>query len=194
MKPLKNYANAQAYTAAEKLPVGAYKVRILDAKEKETQSGKHYLEISYDIAEGEYKDFFKRNYLNQTSEDKTWKGTFRLWVPTDDGSDQDEKTMRRMKTIMTAIEESNTGYHWDWDEVKLKGKICGALFNEKEYEYNGRNGFFTNCYTLISVDSIATAKVPAPTYLNKPNTEALKTDDKGFMSIPDGLQEELPFN
>lgn len=74
------------------------------------------LVIAFDIAEGEQAGFYKRNYDSQTQEDKKWKGVYRLYCPKDDGTDQDNWTKRRFKTVMEAFESSNEKYHWNWDE------------------------------------------------------------------------------
>ena len=196
MKQLNGYANVQAYTDQERLPVGGYILKILDVKYQANDWGDVIL-LSFDIEDGEYKGFFKENYNQQTGEDKKWKGTYRLRVPKDDGSEQDEWTMRRFKTVITAFEDSNSGFHWNWDEQTLKGKTIGALFNNKEYEFNGRHGFFTNCHSLVSAEKIRSGKftVPEDTLLKSGGNAAQpKPDADGFMNIPDGIDEELPFN
>lgn len=200
MEKLKGYDSAQAISEQERLPVGGYILKILDAEEIVNEYGKT-LKLSFDIAEGDFKDFFAKNYKAQTGEDKKWKGTYRLRVPKDDGSEQDEWTMRRFKTVMLNFEESNPGYHWDWDEKKLKGKKIGALFNNKEYDFEGRHGFFTNCHSLVTVEKIKSGnfKIPDDTLLKNQNNNngypASSTPaGDGFMNIPDGIDEELPFN
>ena len=201
MRPLNGYAQAQAYSENERLPIGGYVLKILDAKEVVNERGS-ILVISFDISEGDQKDFFANNYRAQTGEDKKWKGVYRLRVPKEDGTEQDNWTMRRFKTVMVAIEESNSGYHWNWDERSLKGKLIGGIFNNKEYDYNGRHGFFTNCYSLIAAEKIRSGKfeIPADTLL-KPATAApagtpmTQPGYEGFMNIPDGADDEgLPFN
>lgn len=195
MKQLNGYAEAKAYTEQERLPVGGYVLQIIDVKYQTNDWGDIIL-LSFDIAEGEHKGFFKENYNQQTGEDKKWKGTYRLRVPKDDGSEQDQWTMRRFKTIITAFEESNSNYHWNWDEQTLKGKTIGALFNNKEYELNGRHGFFTNCHSLIAAEKIRSGKftVPEDTLLKKGgNATQPRPDADGFINIPDGIDEELPF-
>lgn len=200
MKPLKGYAQAQAYSDNERLPVGGYVLKILDVKYRDDIRG-DVITLSFDIAEGEYKDFFARNYKAQTGEDKRWKGVYRLYVPKDDGSEQDAWTMRRFKTAIVNFEESNPGYHWNWDEQTLKGKLIGALFNNKEYELEGRHGFFTNCHSLVQAEKIRSGrfKVPDDTLLKKKMPSeypagAVPMGD-GFMNIPDSVEDEgLPFN
>ncbi|MDO4327522.1 MAG: hypothetical protein Q4E24_16115 [bacterium] len=200
MRPLKGYAQAQAYSDNERLPVGGYVLKILDVKYRDDIRG-DVITLSFDIAEGEHKDFFARNYKTQTGEDKRWKGVYRLYVPKDDGSEQDAWTMRRFKTAIVNFEESNPGYHWNWDEQTLKGKLIGALFNNKEYEMEGRHGFFTNCHSLVSAEKIRSGKfkVPEDTLLKKKMSSeypagAVPMGD-GFMNIPDNVEDEgLPFN
>lgn len=197
MKRLNGYEKAAVYTDQERLPVGGYVLKVLDVKYQENSWGDVIL-LSFDIEEGEHKGFYAANYKAQTGEDKRWKGTYRLRVPKDDGTEQDEWTMRRFKTVISNFEESNSGYHWDWNEQTLKGKLIGALFNNKEYEFNGRHGFFTNCHSLITVERIRAGKfeIPQDTLL-KQNGSAVQgtTDPDGFMNIPDNVDDEgLPFN
>lgn len=196
MKKLNGYAQAKAYTDVERLPVGGYVLKILNVDYKEYDWGDVII-LSFDITEGERKDFFKNNYSTQSGEDKKWKGTYRLNVPKDDGSEKDEWTMRKFKTVISNFEESNEGFHWDWDEQKLKGKLIGALFNNKEYNFNNHSGFFTNCHSLVTVDKIRSGnfEIPADTLLRENSaSNAAPTSDDDFMNIPEGAEEELPFN
>lgn len=196
MKPFKNYDETQSYKQRETLPTGGYVLEIKDAKIDEGKNGlSDVMVLSFDIAEGPFKDFYARNYMNQKDEDKRWKGTYRIWLPKDDGSEQDDWTKRRFKTIMENFEESNEGFTWDWDERKLKKLRIGGIFNQKEYDFNGRNGFFTQCKMLTTVEAIekGTFKQPADDYLNKRGSISAEEDD-GFASLPDGFKEsDLPF-
>lgn len=199
MKRLNGYEEAKVYSEQERLPVGGYIIKILDVKYQENDWG-DVIVLSFDINEGEHKGFYAANYKAQTQEDKRWKGTYRLRVPKDDGSEQDNWAMRKFKTVISNFEESNPGFRWGWDEQKLKGKIIGALFNNKEYRFNGREGFFTNCHSLVTAETIRSGKfkIPEDTLLknqhNNGNQTGSTTDSDGFMNIPDGIDEELPFN
>lgn len=193
----KRYQEAQAYSEQEKLPPGGYVLEIMDAKEQSNDWGDTLI-IAFDIAEGEQKGFYRRNFDSQTGEDKTWKGRYRVPIPKDDGSKEDEWKMRRLKTVVSNLEESNPGFHFDWANVsKLKGKKIGALFNNKEYDFNGHHGFFTNCHSLVTVEKIRSGKykIPEDTLLNKGNRQQPQGQPvgDGFMTIPDGIEEELPF-
>lgn len=198
MKKFKDYETTQAYANAERLPIGGYVIKIENVKFEEGTNGmSDRIALMFDIAEGEFKGFFRTNYENQTQEDKKWKGTYRIYCPKDDGSEQDTWTKRRFKTIMEAFEDSNPNFTWNWDEKLLKGKVIGAIFNDKEYEFNGNRGFFTNCYSLVKAEDIRKGnfKIPEATLLKaKSAAPAPRTDiGDGFMNIPDGVDEEIPF-
>lgn len=184
MRQYSGYKKGTPTQEREKLPVGGYVLKILNAEEVTFQNGGTGLKISFDIAEGEYKDFYKRNYAAQ-QEPKKWKGNRQLGVPSD--SDEDGRK-DYFANQMACIEASNPGYEWDWDETKLKGKLVGAVFGEKEYDYNGSNGFFTTCRGFRTVDAIRAGKfkVPAPILLQRTATE-------GFAPAADADDSDIPF-
>ena len=203
MKKFAGYAEATTFTERPRLPIGGYVLRIMEAREL-TYSWGSVLKIDFDISEGEQKGFYQKDYDSQTQEDKKWKGSFRLNVPKDDGSEQDAWTKSRFKTVIEdAIEVSNAGYKWDWDETKLKGKVVGGIFNNKEWEMDGdsgyKSGFFTNCKALVSVDKIKKNDFTIPGDDLIPDNKRISKKPEstgsgdGFMNIPDGGMDELPF-
>lgn len=194
IKRFKDYEQTKSYGDYEKLPKGGY-VLVIKGVEQCQNSRGDYLKIAADIYEGEFIQFFTREYKNQQSEDKKWYCNYLLNVPKDDGSEQDGWTKRKFKTFTEALEDSNEGYHFDWDERRFKGLLIGGLFNEREYE--GRDGSVrraTNWGGVCAVSKIREGnyKLPADKLLNKGYSAAPASSD-GFMSIPDGDDEELPF-
>ena len=153
MEQFTGYKAEKAATGKETLPTGGYIAKILDAKEIIYSWGK-VLNISFDIIEGEHKDFFKNDYAVNTKEDKKWRGVYRLNEPKDDGTEQDGWTKNAFGNAMYAIEASNGGFHWSWDEKTLKGKTIGVLFRNFEWEMSGKNGWSTECGMLIPADDI----------------------------------------
>ena len=125
----KDWDNVKAFGQSQKLPKGAYICKIMGAEVIWNGDG---IKVSYDIAEGDYKDFFANDYRNQTGEDRFWKGSFVLYVPKEDGSRKDELTKRRLRTFTDHLEDVNSGYHFDWDEQKWKGKLFGGLFRIRQ--------------------------------------------------------------
>lgn len=191
MKPFKGYDKVKAYAESERLPIGGYVIKILGAEEIVNKWGSKLL-ITFDIVEGEYKDFYTKNYQAQKQEDKKWKGKYRMYIPKEDGSEKDEWTMRRFKTDIQSIEDGNPGYHWDWNEEGLKGKIVGALFRNEEYDVDNRHGFSTQCCAFTSIEAIRkkTYKIPKDKLLNKSNENNASLD--GF--VPTDDIDDLPFN
>lgn len=111
------------------LPIGAYECVIKDARVNlNSESGKKTLKISVDIAKGEYQDYFLKRYTNNTNSDKKWDNNAVRYL----GFEGDN--VAYFKGFITSVENSNTGYKWNWDETTLKGKkICG-VFQYEEYE------------------------------------------------------------
>lgn len=202
MKKFNGYNEATTFTERPRLPIGGYVLKIVNAEEV-TYSWGGVLKIDIDIAEGEQKGFYQKDFNLQTQEDKKWKGSFRLNLPKDDGSESDSWTKNKFKTIIEqAIEPSNGAYRWDWDETKLKGKLVGGVFNNKEWEMDGdtgyKTGFFTNCKTLVSVESIKdqSFKVPGDDLIpeNKRIAKTAEPENKGSMNEVNDKMEDMPFN
>lgn len=197
MRPFNNYETTQTISARAQLPVGAYICRILKAEEKVYNSSKgewHKLEISFDISEGEHKDFYANDYKAQTGEDKKWKGVMRMNIPTDDGSEADGWAKRSFKTNILAIEDSNSGYHWDWNESQLKGKTVGIVFRSEEWEYNGKRGWRTAPFKMVPAADVKSGniKIPDPKPLNGKAASQASTaaDLSDFVEV---ASADLPF-
>lgn len=195
MKQFSGY-KAEAPVRREKLPAGGYVARIMDAREQEYSWGSVLL-ISFDIAEGEHKDFFATDYRGQQQEDKKWRGTYRLRVPKDDGSEQDAWSKRSFGNAMWAVEVSNSGYHWDWNEGGLKGKLVGVLFRNKEWEMNGNTGWTTECCSLVDVESILenrfTMPKDKPLKQHSASSAPASSPSAGFEEVAIESDDDLPF-
>lgn len=198
IKQFSNYESTQAYTGGEeKLPRGGYVCKITGAKVEENEYGQH-VKIAFDIAEGEHAGYYQNKYDRNTNEDKKWPGVYTLNVPKDDGSEQDGWTKRRFKTFTNALEDSNAGYHFDWDESKFKGKLVGLVFNYREYDFNGQTGWTPNPAQSCSVADIRAGKYKVPEdkpLKNKPAQQSAADKDavEGFLKVPAGTEEEIPF-
>lgn len=189
MKPFKDYESKKAYSGREQLPVGGYVCNIISAKEEANKWGSSLI-IAFDVCEGEYTGIFKRDYENNDRENKKWRGTFRLNIPKDDGSDQDAYTKRRFGNTMWAIEQSNPGYVWNWDEKSLKGKKIGIIFRNEEWAIDGRSGWSTRAGGTDSIDNIRSGKfrpLSDKPLRNRPTVDYSVTNDTAES------EEDLPF-
>ena len=177
-------------SSSEPLPAGGYVAKIMNAEVKEYSWGE-VLVISFDIAEGEYKDFFATQYRENTNEDKKWKGNFRLTVP-QEGNQYFERQKKTFGNCLACIEESNSGYHWNWNEAELKGKMVGVLFRNKEWEMDGNTGWTTECCTFTTVDDVRNGK------FKMPKDKPLKNKPLEIKPVPADFKEidtdvDLPF-
>lgn len=172
-------AEATSFSELPKLQPGGYVVKILNVKVEPTDWGSR-LAIQFDIAEGEFKGFFDKLYKATPDEweNKKWKGSMRLSIPHNTGDETKfKKSLGYFKSQIQAFENSNANLHIDcerdWDENVLKGKLVGALFNEKEWEKDGKTGWFTQCKRFVSANDIRSGNFTIPKreeLKNKPST------------------------
>ena len=195
MKAVKDFDKVDV-SERKTLPIGGY-VCVINKAEVVEYDGKdggkiEKLEISFDIAEGEQKDFYADDYRAQTAEDKKWRGKKQLYVPLDDGSEKDEWTKKTLKRFTNAVEDSNNGYHWDWDEKKLTGKIVGIIFRNEEWEWNEKSGWSVRPFGFTSADKIRNGefKVPEDKPLKNKSAAAVKKSPDVSFEIDDS---DLPF-
>lgn len=190
MRPYNGYKAKKSTGAREILPAGGYVAKIMAAKEKQNPWG-NTLEVAFDIAEGDYHGFFKRDYDNNTRDDRKWRGVMRLSTPSDqDDPERDSWKKTGFENFTACVEESNPGYEWDWNEAGLKGKMVGVLFNNREWEMNGNTGWTTECRYAASVDDIRDGRFKIPK--DRPLKKNEGTASSGFSEIDDP-DEEVPF-
>lgn len=190
------------YTEEEtiKLPTDqAYVCKIIKVKEVDETYGEyraHRLEIALDITEGEYANYYQNRFNSdkERSENAKWKGVVRLNIPKGDGTERDGWTIKAFNTALCNIEDSNPGYTWDNTLEHLSGKAIGLVLRSKEYEIDGRTGFYSEPFKLISVKDAKDQKFrkPATKYLEKKSSTTQTAE--GFVPIPDNnLLDEIPF-
>lgn len=187
MKAEKTIANAP-------LPAGGYVAKIVNTKIEGYTWGSVCV-IYFDIAEGEHKDFFKNQYNNNQNEDKKWKGTYRLTIP-EENSQYFRNNQKAFNNFIYALEESNSGYHYDCDETKFKGKYIGVIFRNREWEMNGNSGWTTECGTVASVAEIRENKFrpmkDKPLNGKSTTTQNTSSNSSDIDSLVDE-DEDLPF-
>ncbi len=193
MQPFKNFENAKVISDFQYpvLPKDNYICKVMGVEEKTSKRGNTYYEISYDIAEGEYKDFFAKDYKSQKAENKRWRGVYMITQP-NDGSP--EWLMNVLKTFVNALEDSNANYHWDWDEKKWKNLLFGAKMRYEEYYKDGKVKKALKMGGACPVAKIkdGSAKLMNDKTINN-NSDSGSANSDGFVSIPTDEEEELPF-
>ena len=189
MKSYSDFSAKKVSGGREILPAGGYVCKILSVKTEENEWGSK-LALAIDVTEGEYTGFFKKDFDSNDREDKKWRGIYRVNIPKDDRSEQDAWTKRSFGNFIWAIQESNTGYIWDWDEKKLKGKTLGVLFRNKEWAMEDRTGWTTEAAGSASADDVRTGSfkpLKDKPLKNRPQVESSSSNE----SIED--PDDLPF-
>ena len=189
-----NLENVQEAGEFERLWAGGYVCKITkvtDVPVNENTGKGDYLQIEYDIAEGEHKDHYKHM---QESLD-FWGGRYIRSYK--------EKALPMFKRMCSAISKSNPGFVFDGgkqnsDEQTLVGKYIGLVLAEEEYIGNDgskKTRLYVSSEKDIKDIRSGNFKVPEIKKLkNDSGTTQAKTDANGFMNIPDGADEEVPFN
>ena len=188
-----NGFSAQKAASAERLPAGGYVCTILDAKIESYDFGQK-LALSFDILEGPYAGFYSQQYKASTYDNKKWKGVIRFPIP-QEGSQYFEGEKRRFENLIACLEESNDGYHFDWNEAGIKKLRVGILFRNKEYDYEGKHGWFTEPFSVTDVETIRAEKFKVPADKPLASTQADMTpapflNDNG---APPPTDADLPF-
>ena len=193
MKPIKEFDKVQAAGAIDVLPVGSYVCEIKKCTEEKNNSGKGtHLAILFDIAEGDYRGFFMKDWKAQNREDKFWRGIIRQNIP-DEKSEKYDMQFRFFKSFVNAVEDSNDGYAWDWDETKLAGKTVGVVFGEVEKK--SQRG---TVYVTTQADSICSAEAARNGTAKIPERRTLPGSSSSTFTPASGpvdvsADEEVPF-
>ena len=191
MIPRYNGAQAQKMTGGAALPAGGYVAQIQSAM-VETYGWGMMLVVAYDVFEGEYKGHFRKQFEENTDPNKKWKGTFRLTIP-NEKSQYFATEKRSFNNFIFALEESNTGFRFDWEETHLKGKLFGALVRNKEFlSDKGEKVTTTECGGCTDIQSIRDGSfTPLKDKLLKES--AANTQTTSTVDIFDE-DDDLPFN
>ena len=111
-------------------------------------------------------------------------------IPQED-SQYYEDNLTKFKTLMTNFEESNNGYHWDWDENKLKDKLIGVVYGEEEFKPQDKDETIMlsrpRFFTSIQAIKDGKFKIPKPKMLKKDSNSDFLAEMKN------ASDEGLPF-
>lgn len=195
---LPTYNKNQRRRTFEALPKDAYVVRIMDAREEQNKnnSGRH-IKIAFDIAEGEYKGFYQEQFDRNASEDKKWPNdaVYYLTVPEDNSP---AYVFTNWNSFFADLEDSNNGFVFGGDVKTLKGKLVGGKFHIEQTEANGNIYDHTRLrWTCVAEDvrKGKAGKLPNDKLIGSgaATKSAQVPSDNGFMNIPEGSDDELPF-
>lgn len=201
MQKPENYDQTQAGGDFTPVELGGHKLIIKQVSETKSKTGKDMIVVLFDFApEDSQAGYFTEMFKNDIRPDKKWPNQATQYILT---KDAEGKCNRSFKTFTTCVEHSNAGFVTQWGDnfgAQFKNKKIGGVFGEQMDFYENKETKKRVLRWFTSIDKVADATVPEITetqaYKNHKNgypTAATSAGD-GFMNIPDGIDEELPFN
>ena len=161
LKKADNYDELQVNQDFEKLELGGHKGIIKNVEEyTSTVSGNTSLKVTVDTDKDDKQpNYFQEQYDNDTRDNKKWSTGAIKYV----SLKEDENCVKMLKAFITAVENSNNGftYNWDKDIDQLKGKKVGLVFGLEEYEdQEGKVKTTTKLNQFRSLDKVDAIKIP----------------------------------
>lgn len=194
MKPINGFQSQAPGASYPMLPKGAYVCGIQDVKITGAEPNQQ-LSLRLEIIEGPYAGYWTKRYQSEsnrtgmaTQYETRYKGVVNIQIPNEANTsrqhyDWDLNTFNR---AIGAIEASNNGYHWDWNEQGLKGKTVGVsvqlgLFNGIE---------FTSPRRLEDANQVREGKVKPMKDREPSYSEDQHGNNSGFTMVE---TDEIPF-
>lgn len=142
MKEIKDFdsiKDASPVGESLEVPVGAQVCRIIEV---EDLVDKEYLEIKFDISQGELTGIFGDSY-KQYGE---WPNVGIIRRSYKDSA------LSFFKAFITAVRKSNERFVWNFEEQALKNQIIVVVFGQEEYDPKGKNNPDDYILTVKPVD------------------------------------------
>lgn len=198
MQKPNGYDEAKAQGEFTPVELGGHYLVIKQVAEKMNKNNQPMIVVLFDFAQNDKQPgYFMEQYKNDTREDKKWPNQATQYINV---YDSEGKTTRNFKTFTTCVEHSNTGFTTQWGDnfcQQFKDKKIGGVFGEQMDFYNGEEKKKRVMRWFVSSDKVADAAVPeiseTAAYKESKNNQMVSAPD-GFMNIPDGIDEQLPFN
>lgn len=201
MKKPNNYENTQAQGEFTPVELGGHCLVIKEVTEMRSKTGRDMIKVCFDFAKDDKQaGYFEKMFKDDIRPDKKWPNQATQYILTED---QEGNCSRSFKTFITCVEHSNKGFETQWNdnfENQFRGRLAGGVFGLQMDYYEGREMEKRVLRWFISADKVSDARIPDKSetqayknHINRYPTESKPLGD-GFMNIPGGIDEELPFN
>lgn len=200
----------------EEITPGGHHLIIKQVNETVSKSGKPMVVVLVDFAQNDKQaGLFMNEFKNDDRADKKWPNRGTQYIMTQDWQDP-SKTNRNFKSFCTCFEKSNnTQIKWIEDaaawSAQFKNKKIGGVFGVVHDVYNGREFTKTELRWFSTDENVEASAVPNEKMLSEAQKAQLtqqaetpqsaldsvlsqQPDPNGFVNIPEGIDEELPFN
>lgn len=163
MKIIEGWEEVKASGEFDTMPAGGYVMTIINAEDVEA---KEYLKLELEVGEGEWTGHAKATYERAS-----------FW-PLVCYRSYKESAQGMFKAFTNAVEASNDGYTWNWNERSLEGLDVGVVFaNEHYVKNNGNLGTRLVVQNIKSAQDIRDGKFKVPEDKWTDEAKALKEQD-----------------
>lgn len=205
IKKPNNYDNIQVNEDFVPLSLGGHKGIIMGVEEYTSpMTNNTSLKVSVDTDKDDTQpNYYAEQYKKDTRPDKKWSNNAIKYV----SLGEEENQVKMLKSFITAVENSNNGFKFDWNKEvsQLKGKKVGLIFGLEEYQnQQGETKTRTKLNQFRSLDKVADIKIPKvklldgttieyEEYRNHSNNLAQKAIDVFGSDVVEIGTENLPF-
>lgn len=167
LKKPENYDNIQVNENYTPIQLGGHKGIIMGVEEYTSEaSGNTSLKVSVDTAKDDVQpNYFTEQYKNDSREEKKWSNSAIKYV----SLKEDDNCVKMLKGFITAVENSNPGFIYDWNKEidQLKGKSVGLVFALEEYKnQQGELKTIAKLNQFRSIDKVENVLIPKVKLLN----------------------------
>lgn len=199
MQKPNGYDEAQVQGEFTPVELGGHQLIIKNVSERQSSNGKPMVVVSFDFAPDDAQaGYFMEQFKNDIRPNKKWPNQATQYILV---YDENGMTSRSFKTFTTCVENSNAGFITQWGEKycdQYKNKKLGGVFGEQMDFYDGKEKKKRVLRWFCSSDKVTDAQIPdmseTAAYKAYKEKGGMPASPDGFMNIPDGIDEELPFN
>lgn len=161
IKKPNNYDNVQVNEDYTPISLGGHKGIIMGVEEYTSPMTNNIsLKVSVDTDKNDTQpSYFAEQYKNDTRLDKKWSNSAIKYV----SLGEEENQIKMLKSFITAVENSNNGFKYDWNKEvsQLKGKKVGLVFGLEEYQnQQGETKTRSRLTQFRSIDKMDNIKIP----------------------------------
>jgi hypothetical protein len=187
MQAIQGFENVQAVhgRTGGALPGGTYPMVITSAKEDTTGYGNQSLRVAYDVVEGEYAG----RYADIAGDpDQNWRHEVEIDVQEANGA--------RLKALIDAVQASNAGYVWDWNEAGLVGKYVGLVLQERKTtltrgKNKGQERTYLDFWDAVPYQAVVSGEVNVvPPVNDKRTAKNEDSQDVAPVAVPAGYAQQ----
>lgn len=205
IKKPNNYDNIQVNEDYTPISLGGHKGIIMGVEEYTSpMTNNTSLKVSVDTDKDDTQPgYFAEQYKSDTRPDKKWSNSAIKYV----SLGEEENQVKMLKGFLTAVENSNNGFKYDWNKEvsQLKGKKVGIVFGLEEYQnQQGETKTRSKLTQFRSIDKMDNIKIPKvklldgttieyEEYKNRNNDLTQKAVDVFGSDVVEIGAENLPF-